>query len=107
MEHWEVSSDMNLFMDLIMMVIDFTLTVMCVQLHDHIVVIITGRKYDKDGVERMWWTEEAVQVFNNRSQCFVNQYSMYKMFGLSVSVTYIPNKEQPYIFTLFLKRLVV
>ena len=68
-----------------MMVRDFTLTVMCVQLHDHIVVKITGRRYDKDGQERMWWTEEIVKVFNNRAQCFVKQYSMYEMFGISVS----------------------
>ena len=45
----------------------------------------SGRRYDKDGRERMWWTEEAVQAFKDRSQCFVEQYSNYEMFGIPVS----------------------
>ena len=49
-------------------------------------IIHTGRRYDKYGRKRMWWSEEAVQAFKDRSQCFVEQYSNYEMFGLSVSV---------------------
>ena len=48
---------------------------------------IVGRQFDKDGIQRMWWTEEVVEAFNDRAQCFVNQYSMYEMFGISVRVT--------------------
>ena len=51
-------------------------------LHVH----IAGRQYDKDGIQRMWWTEEAVKAFTERTKCFENQYSMYEMFGISVSV---------------------
>lgn len=47
--------------------------------------ITIGRQYDKDGRERMWWTEKAVETFNNRAQCFTDQYSNYEMFGISVS----------------------
>ena len=46
----------------------------------------TGRQYDKDGIQRMWWTQTAVNAFTERTKCFVNQYSMYEMFGISVSV---------------------
>ena len=45
-----------------------------------------GRQYDKDGIPRMWWTKEAVQAFNDRTECFVKQYSMYEMFGIPVSI---------------------
>ena len=45
-----------------------------------------GRQFDKDGIQRMWWSEEAVRAFEDRAECFVNQYSMYEMFGISVSV---------------------
>jgi predicted metalloendopeptidase len=45
----------------------------------------TGRQFDKDGIQRMWWTEKAVETFNDRAQCFVNQYSMYEMFGIPVN----------------------
>ena len=44
----------------------------------------TGRQYDKDGRKRMWWTETAVQNFEDRTQCFVDQYSNYELFGISV-----------------------
>ena len=49
-------------------------------------VSVAGRQYDKDGMKRMWWTEEAVNAFNDRAQCFENQYSMYEMFGIPVRV---------------------
>ena len=52
-------------------------------------VPIVGRQFDKDGIQRMWWTEESVEEFNDRAQCFVEQYSEYEMFGLSVSVVSI------------------
>ena len=50
----------------------------------------TGRKFDKDGNLRMWWSEKAVQAFNDRAQCFVDQYSKYDISGTQVSVTYNP-----------------
>ena len=53
-------------------------------------VPVTGRQFDKDGIQRMWWTEKAVETFNDRAQCFVNQYSMYEMFGIPVSVYIMP-----------------
>lgn len=43
-----------------------------------------GRRYDKNGRRRMWWTKEAVEAFKKRSECFVEQYSDYEMFGIHV-----------------------
>ena len=47
---------------------------------------ILGRQYDKNGRRRMWWTQEAVQAFNERAQCFVEQYSNFEMYGIPVSI---------------------
>ena len=48
--------------------------------------LCVGRQFDKDGRIRMWWTEKAVEAFNNRAQCFVEQYNDYKMFGITVRI---------------------
>ena len=34
----------------------------------------------------MWWSKEAVDKFKERAQCFVEQYSQYELFGISVSI---------------------
>ena len=34
----------------------------------------------------MWWSKEAVEKFKERAQCFVEQYSQYELFGISVSI---------------------
>ena len=43
-----------------------------------------GRRYDKDGHRRMWWSKGAVQAFKDEARCFVEQYSNYSLFGLHV-----------------------
>ena len=88
MEDWGRSLDTNLFMDLMTAVRDFTLIVMCVSLFSYYNTMITGRQFDKDGNMRMWWSEKAVQVFNERAKCFMDQYSKYDISGTPVSVTY-------------------
>lgn len=37
----------------------------------------SGRQYDGDGRIASWWTNETVTKFNERAQCFVNQYSKF------------------------------
>ncbi|CAI8043856.1 Endothelin-converting enzyme 1 [Geodia barretti] len=32
----------------------------------------------------MWWSQTAVDTFNDRAKCFVDQYSQYGLFGISV-----------------------
>ena len=46
-----------------------------------------GRRYDKDGHRRMWWTKKSIEAFKKRAECFVEQYSNYEMFGIPVSYT--------------------
>ncbi|KAI9323230.1 hypothetical protein BX666DRAFT_2021977 [Dichotomocladium elegans] len=36
-----------------------------------------GRNYDAEGRLTVWWTNETSQVFDDRSQCFINQYSKF------------------------------
>ncbi|CAF0940263.1 unnamed protein product [Rotaria sordida] len=40
-----------------------------------------GREYDSDGNMRPWWTKLALDKFENRTKCFVQQYSSYVLDG--------------------------
>ncbi|KAM7360863.1 neprilysin-4-like [Cochliomyia hominivorax] len=40
----------------------------------------TGRTFDKVGNNVEWWDNRSTQAFNERSECFVNQYKQY-IFG--------------------------
>jgi len=44
----------------------------------------SGRLYDAIGQERDWWTASDKAEFNARSQCFIDQYSSFKLFNHSV-----------------------
>ena len=46
---------------------------------------LAGRLYDKNGIRRQWWTNASIEEFIERTQCFVQQYSKYEMFGYHVS----------------------
>ncbi|CAF1200289.1 unnamed protein product [Rotaria sordida] len=39
----------------------------------------TGRQFDKDGNRISWWTNETIEKFNNRKQCFIEQYSNFSV----------------------------
>ncbi|XP_065669105.1 endothelin-converting enzyme homolog isoform X2 [Hydra vulgaris] len=40
----------------------------------------TGRKFDKNGnIVKNWWSENSLEEFMERSKCFVDQYSNYKV----------------------------
>ncbi|KAK4184028.1 hypothetical protein QBC35DRAFT_541489 [Podospora australis] len=39
----------------------------------------TGRKYDENAKESDWWDNSTVTAFKDRAQCFIDQYSNYKI----------------------------
>ncbi|KAJ5918765.1 hypothetical protein N7454_009909 [Penicillium verhagenii] len=41
----------------------------------------TGRHYDETGNYTNWWDDETVQAFEERAQCFVDQYSKFTVEG--------------------------
>ncbi|KAJ5924650.1 hypothetical protein N7466_008837 [Penicillium verhagenii] len=41
----------------------------------------TGRHYDETGNYTNWWDDETVQAFEERAQCFVDQYSNFTVEG--------------------------
>lgn len=41
----------------------------------------TGRLYDASGNYTDWWDEKTVQAFEERAQCFVDQYSKFTVPG--------------------------
>ncbi|GFT04815.1 endothelin-converting enzyme homolog, partial [Nephila pilipes] len=45
----------------------------------------TGRLYDKFGNLHQWWKDSTIKNFQQRSQCFVEQYSNYEAQGLNVN----------------------
>ena len=40
-----------------------------------------GREYDADGNMRTWWTPAASSKYEEKSKCFVEQYSNYSSDG--------------------------
>ena len=45
-----------------------------------------GRLFDKNGNFKDWWSYESESNFKDRSQCLVDQYSSYEVFGEYVSI---------------------
>lgn len=41
--------------------------------------MITGSLYDMNGNLNNWWSEESYKNFNNKAQCFIEQYESYKV----------------------------
>lgn len=41
----------------------------------------SGRQYDGDGIFENWWTPASIQVFSDRAQCLVDQYSQFDVAG--------------------------
>ncbi|KAJ4446787.1 hypothetical protein ANN_13485 [Periplaneta americana] len=39
----------------------------------------SGRQYDKDGNMRQWWSNTTVEEYVNRTTCFIEQYSNYRL----------------------------
>jgi predicted metalloendopeptidase len=37
----------------------------------------TGRKFDHDGNENMWWTNHTIEEYEKRSDCFIQHYESY------------------------------
>lgn len=42
----------------------------------------TGRKYDKNGNAIEWWTQKTINNYEEKAQCFVDQYNGYLVPGL-------------------------
>ncbi|KAG0235119.1 hypothetical protein BGW42_005769 [Actinomortierella wolfii] len=40
-----------------------------------------GRRYDENGIIRDWWTEESVTNFDEKAQCFMDQYGNFTVKG--------------------------
>lgn len=52
---------------------------------------IEGSKRDWNGNKNNWWSPETKQLYNNKSQCIVEQYSKFTMFNMTVSNLFILN----------------
>ncbi|XP_015172376.1 PREDICTED: endothelin-converting enzyme 1 isoform X2 [Polistes dominula] len=44
-----------------------------------------GREYDLHGNLNRWWNNDTIERFNNRTECFVEQYNMYEVQGRHVN----------------------
>ncbi|XP_070152530.1 endothelin-converting enzyme 1-like [Polyergus mexicanus] len=49
----------------------------------------TGRKYDKNGNAVQWWTQYTIDKYEQKTQCFVDQYNSYLVPGLEESNIYV------------------
>ncbi|XP_064625012.1 neprilysin-like [Lineus longissimus] len=48
----------------------------------------TGREYDKYGKKRRWWHDKAIKVFDERAQCFTEQYGEMEIYLPSIQQTF-------------------
>jgi len=46
----------------------------------------TGRKFDHEGNENMWWTNHTIEEYEKRSDCFINDYESYVIPGIEKKV---------------------
>ncbi|KAK2588944.1 hypothetical protein KPH14_001799 [Odynerus spinipes] len=44
-----------------------------------------GRQYDLHGNLNQWWNNDTIERFNNRTECFVEQYNTYEVQGRHVN----------------------
>ncbi|GLH14402.1 Endothelin-converting enzyme 1, partial [Gryllus bimaculatus] len=56
-----------------------------------------GRKYDKHGRHSSWWSEDSVDEYNRRAECFVRQYGRFRMPGRHKAIFYIYQDQFMYI----------
>lgn len=45
--------------------------------------------YDKHGNKRQWWTQETMETFSKKAECFVQQYNNYNLTVLGNQVKVI------------------
>jgi len=87
MEHLEQWLVMSLLMGLMIKVFCFHQ----IQIDTYIV----GQQFDKDGNRVKWWTDNSIHQFQNRTQCFVDQYDQYSLMGYNVSLVWITHQILP------------
>ncbi|KAF5279864.1 hypothetical protein FQA39_LY18209 [Lamprigera yunnana] len=44
-----------------------------------------GREYDKNGNMHKWWNNETIEKFKERTKCFVDQYSKFRVYGKNIN----------------------
>ncbi|CAI7598541.1 unnamed protein product [Penicillium discolor] len=49
----------------------------------------TGRHYDESGNYTNWWDDKTVEAFEERAQCFVDQYSNFTVIGPEDKVLHV------------------
>lgn len=49
----------------------------------------SGRHYDQTGNYTDWWDEESTKAFEERAQCFVEQYSNFTVIGTDSKVHHV------------------
>jgi endothelin-converting enzyme len=49
----------------------------------------TGRHYDENGNYTNWWDDKTVEGFEERAQCFIDQYSNYTVTGPDGKVLHV------------------
>lgn len=50
--------------------------------------VFLGRKFNKDGNLKKWWTNDSIKAFEEKTKCLEEQYSKYKFHGRNVRRIY-------------------
>ena len=63
----------------------FILLIYSCQMRKNHTYLHAGRLFNETGQLDIWWTTQSVNNFVERQQCFVDQYSLFSDFNISVS----------------------
>ncbi|XP_034112815.2 neprilysin-2-like [Drosophila albomicans] len=53
-----------------------------------------GSHYDNKGEDRSWWSKKSIVEFNNRTQCFVDQYGKYNVSEINRNIDGDKTKDE-------------
>jgi len=49
----------------------------------------TGRRFNHDGNENLWWTNQTIEEYEERTNCFIQHYESYVLPDIGENVIYI------------------
>ena len=66
--------------------------------HNYTCWTLPGRRYDKHGNLRQWWSHEAITKFRDKKKCFINQYNQFVAPFSKLHVSTLKKKYEIIIF---------
>lgn len=50
-------------------------------------LVFSGRQFDKNGNLKQWWDSDVIKRFKNQAQCIIDQYSNFTVEEANMNVS--------------------